>query len=683
MADLSIQIKSSMASLKGIGPKKFQLYKKMGIETIEDLIYSLPRDYEDRRTVKTISSLIDGEESLVCAKVVRKVKGIYTNKNRRTFRVLAEDDSGSLEVIFFNAVYIDPSFELGKKYYFYGKTAIHNGRIQMIHPDFSKADDQSMNSILPIYSLTEGMTQNERRKMAQEGLRFADQIDECFPDETILRNRLCGIDYALNNIHFPEDFQKLKVAKYRLIFEELLLLQSGLSMIKNKLLHDKKGIKFRKSIKIDDFINGLPFTPTEAQRNVISEIIEDMDSHKIMNRLVQGDVGSGKTVVAAAAIYKAVKNGYQTVMMAPTEILARQHFETLSFFFEKYGFNIAFLSGSVSNKDKIQIQSDLKEGKIQVLIGTHAVIQANISFKKLGLVITDEQHRFGVNQRSILAEKGTNPDVLVMTATPIPRTLALILYGDLDISIIDQMPPGRKEIKTISVDKSEMAYQIVLDEIKKGRQAYIVAPLIEDSESIEAKSATSLFEELQEHFSGFNSALLHGNMKQNEKDSIMEAFKTGRVDVLISTVVIEVGINVPNATVMLIENSERFGLAQLHQLRGRVGRGEYQSYCILINHSKTTNAKERAEIMEKTNDGFIIAEKDLSLRGPGEFFGTRQHGVPELRIANLFKHIKILKQVQNEVEIILKEDPFLRQNRNEKLRKKIEEMFKNDEKMSL
>lgn len=677
------KLKHSVQYLKGIGQKKAEKLSKLGIQTIEDLIYDYPRNYENRDNMKKICQIIDGENVMIMGKVIKKKKGHFSRTKKIPFKLQIEDGTGSVEIIFFNVSYLHDKFQIQRNYLFYGKATLSFGKIQMVHPDFFEIDEE-IASMVPFYDLTDGLSQKERVKIQKSCMSFIDTIEEYLPQETIARNRLCDIQYALNHIHFPENETTMKQAKFRLVFEELLLLQTGLLMIKQQIKENQKGISFSNNT-VDEFIKELPFELTLAQKKVVDEILEDMKKDKVMNRLIQGDVGSGKTVVASVAIYKATTCGYQSVLMAPTEILAKQHYHTFQEFFKKFDFRIVFLSSSTLNKDKIQILKDLELGKIDILVGTHAVIQEHIKFAKLGLVITDEQHRFGVNQRAALVEKGQNPDVLVMTATPIPRTLGLILYGDLDVSIIDQLPPGRKEIKTYAINdkKRNSAYEFVMKEIKKGRQAYIVAPLIEESEVLDIKSATDVYNEVLSQFPQCNTALLHGKIKPLEKEKIMKAFSKGEIDVLIATVVIEVGVNVPNATIMLIENSERFGLAQLHQLRGRVGRGSHQSYCILICGSKNSIAQERVKIMQETNDGFEIAEKDLKNRGPGDFFGTRQHGLPQLKIANLIEHIKVLKQVQQESKILLEEDPFLQKEKYRGIKNKVIELFEKNKNFSL
>ena len=680
-----MDLQSKASSIKGIGPKKSAYLNKLNIDTLEDFLFYYPRDYEDRRDIKKIASLQDGDTAAVRGKLILLVKGKAKFPRKQTLKLLVQDETGAMEVVFFHAPYLEKTLKKDEEYLFYGKVSINLGRIQMLHPDLTKCDNGSEQGILPVYPLTGGITQSEMRKWQREAQRYLPNVEDHLSDAVLCRNRLCGIAYAIENVHFPQDKKRLMEAKYRLIFDELLFLQTGLLMMRNRMTVQKKGISFSEEIKMSEFIASLPYELTGAQKRVLKEINSDMESDKGMNRLVQGDVGSGKTVVAAAAMFKAAKCGYQAVLMAPTELLARQHFDGLKSMFSSFGIKVGFLSGSLGAKDKKAVLEQIESGTLDIIIGTHAVIQPGVVFSNLGLVITDEQHRFGVNQRAVLARKGENPDVLVMTATPIPRTLAVILYGDLDISIIDELPPGRQQIITRAVKANgrEASYEFLKREVNKGRQAYVVAPLIEDSETLDAKSALGLYDELKARFSSFSVAFLHGAMKQADKDRIMQEFYAGSIQILISTVVIEVGINVPNATIMMVENAERFGLAQLHQLRGRVGRGEEQSYCILISDGGSKVAEARAEIMKSTNDGFIIAEKDLELRGPGEFFGVRQHGVPELKLADLAKHVKILKTVREEAEQILKEDPFLETADHLKLRSKIDKMFRTVENLNI
>jgi ATP-dependent DNA helicase RecG len=674
-----IGLTDPVSSVKGIGARKEAALGKLNIKTVDDLLRHYPRDYEDRRNKRKISELSDGVTAAVQGEIVSKRQGFRRGGKSQPLRLLVEDGTGALEVVFFNAAYLERRFSEGKTYVFFGSVTKNGGKLQMTHPEFSEAGSEDCAEILPVYPLTAGITQNDMRKWIKSLNEKIFLLKEYLPENSISRNRLCGVRHALENIHFPRDGQRLREAKYRLVFEELLLLQTGLLLIKNKNAAKGEGVQLTGGGNMEDFIGGLPYKLTEAQRRTLSEIARDMESPRAMNRLVQGDVGSGKTVVAAAAMYKTVRSGYQAVIMAPTEILAKQHFEEFQSLFRDHGVRVGFLSGSVKGNERKTLLAELEGGGFQILVGTHAVIRPDVAFQKLGLVVTDEQHRFGVNQRILLSQKGKSPDVLVMTATPIPRTLAFILYGDLDISLIDERPPGRRRVITKATDSGgrEEAYAFLKQQLRNGNQAYVVAPRIEDSEeSAELKSVSGLYRELTGKLSGFQVALLHGAMKQREKDEVMARFYAGEIDVLVATVLIEVGVDVPRATVMLIENAERFGLAQLHQLRGRVGRGSAQSFCLLITDGKSPEAKERAKIMASTDDGFVIAEKDLSLRGPGEFFGLRQHGVPQLKIADLVKHIKALSAVRKEAGLLLDDDALLSSEKNRPFMEKIRQMFK-------
>jgi len=500
-------------------------------------------------------------------------------------------------------------------------------------------------------------------------------LQETIPDYILKEYNLMGLNNAIRKIHFPENKNDFVRARYRLVFEELLSFQLALSHIKQSYKTDEKGIAFDKKVKMMEVINTLPFKLTNAQIRVLKEISNDMESDKPMNRLLQGDVGSGKTIVSIIAAYKAVKSGYQAAILAPTAILATQHIENFQKTLNQFGIRCELLVSSITKKNKQIIKEKLANGDIDILIGTHAMLEEDVSFKNLGLVVTDEQHRFGVKQRAKIVAKGNNPDVIVMSATPIPRTLALILYGDLDISIINELPPNRKKIDTFAVGKSfeERVNHFIEKQLNEGRQCYIVCPLVEENEEMDLKSVTELAEKLQnETFSKYRVEFLHGKMKPKEKDDIMLRFKNGEIDILISTTVIEVGVDVPNANIMVIENSERFGLAQLHQLRGRVGRGEYKSYCILKFEGKGKVVQERMKIMCQTNDGFVISEKDLELRGSGDFFGTAQHGIPEMKIANLFEDIDVLKTVQDLSSKIMNDDAGLEKEENSRLKHLIE-----------
>lgn len=666
--------------VKGIGPKKAEKMARLGIFTVKDALYYFPRQFEDRSRQKKIFQLEEGEKTGVRVKIDR-----INSVSRRKFSITefyVSDDTGKAKLVFFNKAYLRNIFRVGDIVKVFGSVKKNLGPVTELHNCEIEYDklDKNTGIIVPVYSLTAGVGNKEVMGMIRNIFESSDiSIDEYLPKWLVDKYNLCGVDFAIKNMHFPEKKENVKIAMYRLIFEELLFLQLGLFTVKgnNKV---GKGIRFQRHKDMDKIEEKLPFKLTRAQQKAYDEIIEDMTSDRIMNRLVQGDVGSGKTVVAQLALANCVLNGYQGAYMAPTEILAKQHMESFKDFFEGTGIRVEVLTGSSTKKEAREILEDLASGQVDILIGTHALIEDRVEFASLGLVITDEQHRFGVNQRGRLTSKSENPDVLVMTATPIPRTLALILYGDLDISIIDELPPGRKPIETLAIEKRKReSYYMskVRSEIEKGRQVYVVCPLVEESETLDLKSASEVYDELRyDFFKDLRVGLLHGKMKASEKDQVMEAFKNHELDILVSTTVIEVGVNVPNASLMIIENAERFGLAQLHQLRGRVGRGSEKSYCTLIYGSKTEICRHRMAIMEETNDGFKISEKDLELRGPGDFFGTRQHGLPELRVANLFKHMKILRLVQKEAREIYAQDPALRVKDNEGIRLKIEEMFK-------
>ena len=669
--------------LKGVGPKRASRLRKLNINTVEDLMYFIPRDYDDRSKFKTLRECMIGEKVSLEVEIIGKANILRPRRNLSIIKVPVKDSSHNAYLVWFNQEYLKDKFIVGEKIIVNGKKINKVGmEIQIMSPVFEKSGTMDkVGRITPIYSLTEGLTNNEIIKIIDYSIKeYIDQIREFLPQEIINKYDLMDIRDAITNVHFPMNSVLLEKSRKRLSFQELLTLQMGLFIIKNRNFTNNKGIRFNKTIEINDFIQKLPFKLTNSQIKVFKEIEADMENDIQMNRLVQGDVGSGKTIIAVLAMFKAISSGYQAVMMAPTEILASQHFESIRKFFSGYNIRTELLVGSLSPKAKEEILLDLKEGRIDILIGTHAVIQENVEFNRLGLAITDEQHRFGVKQRAILSQKGNNPDVIVMTATPIPRTLALILYGDLDVSIIDELPPGRKEIETYAVgpEMIERINNFIRKQILESRQAYIVCPLIEESETLTVNAAEELYKDFKDNiFKEFKVGLLHGKMKPKEKDLVMEEFKNHKIDILVSTTVIEVGVNVPNSNIMVIYNAERFGLAQLHQLRGRVGRGEHQSYCILINESNNQISRERMRVLQNSTDGFKISEKDLELRGPGEFFGTRQHGLPELKVANLFTDMDILKVAQKEAINIVNQDPNLEQEKYRELKKKIQEMFSN------
>jgi len=570
-----VDLKKDIQYIKGVGPNRAKLLYKIGIQNLEDLITYYPRDYEDRGKPKKIAEIVEGEETLISAIVVSKISEIRTRSKKMTiYKLIVRDDTATCIITWYNQSYLKNIFKLGETYNFFGKIQKRNGKFEMNSPVFDKqGENKNTGKIIPIYPLTYNLSQNTIRKIIETGIREVnDSLKESLPEYLIKEYHLFDINNAINKIHFPENFDEFKNARKRLVFEELLSMQLALLSLKQSYNKEIKGIAFNENIKMSDVINKLPFKLTGAQLRVLEEIDSDMESDKSMNRLLQGDVGSGKTAVSIIAAYKAVKSGYQAAIMAPTAILASQHLESFKQILNEFDIKCELLVSSITKKKKEQILKNLKEGKIDILIGTHAILEENVVFKNLGLVVTDEQHRFGVRQRNTISEKGVNPDVLVMTATPIPRTLALILYGDLDISIIDELPPNRKKIDTFAVTKGmeTRVNEFIRKNVKEGRQSYIVCPLVEENEEINAKSVLEIAEKYKkEIFPEYRVEYLHGKMKAKEKDEIMGQFKDGNIDILISTTVIEVGVNVPNANIMVVENAERFGLAQLHQLRGR------------------------------------------------------------------------------------------------------------------
>ena len=676
-----MELNKNVQYIKGVGETRAKVLNKLGIFTLEDLITYYPRTYEDRSKAKKLEDTIDGEETLIKAYVVSRMNIVTTrNRKMKICKMIVRDDTEACEVVWYNQPYLKQNFHMGEEYNFFGKISKRSGHIEMISPVFDKEGiKNNTGKIIPIYPLTYNISQNQIRKVIENGLKLVkDSLEENIPDYILKENNLMDINSAIRKIHFPENFEEFEKARTRLAFEELLTMQLLLLRLKNKCMQKESGIQFSKDVKMSDVINTLPFTLTKAQLRALEEIDRDMESDRIMNRLLQGDVGSGKTIVAIIAAYKAVKSGYQMAIMAPTSILATQHLESFSGILEKFGIRCELLISNMQAKKKKEVLEEIENGKIDIVIGTHSILQDNVKFKNLGLVITDEQHRFGVNQRKTIGEKGKNVDKIVMTATPIPRTLALILYGDLDISVIDELPPNRQKIDTFAVGPSmeKRVNNFIKEQIKQGRQAYIVCPLVEENEEIDAKSVLEIFENYKNNvFSEFKVEYIHGKMKQKDKDEIMQNFKNGDIDILISTTVIEVGVNVPNASIMVIQNAERFGLATLHQLRGRVGRGEYKSYCILKYQGKSDNIRERMKVMQETNDGFVISEKDLELRGSGEFFGTKQHGIPEFKVANLFEDMDILKRVQSLAVKLIQEDPDLRKEENRLLNETIDKKF--------
>lgn len=678
-ARLNPLLEKSIQTIQQVGKVRVQKLNRLGIRTISDLITYYPRDYEDRNKEKKAYELSDGDECAVILKVLSDVSLNRPRRNLRIYKAVAGDDSGLVTLTWFNQDYIRDKVFKEKTYVFFGKVKRVGNYVEMTNPIYEEVNSERKKTtgIQPIYPLTAGITQSFLRMIQRNALDLViGKLTEILPEELRKQFSLAEINFSLENIHFPTSFEDKERARKRLVFDELLMLQLGLLQLKNNQAA-VSGIKMDEKPLVKRFINQLPFKLTNAQLRVYQEIEKDMTSEKQMNRLIQGDVGSGKTIVAVLAILLAILNGYQAVFMVPTEILAEQHYQSVMPLLENYNVKIALLTGSVSKKEKEKIKEGMRNNEYQLIIGTHALLEEDVEFAKLGLVVTDEQHRFGVKQRAVLSSKA-NPHILVMTATPIPRTLSLILYGDLDISIIDELPPHRKPVKTYAVDESmrERVYNFIQKTVMEGRQAYIICPLVEESEEIEAEAAMSLAQRLAEKdLKGLSIGLVHGKMKWKDKEKVMNDFSKGNIQVLVSTTVVEVGVNVPNACIMVVENAERFGLAQLHQLRGRVGRGSHQSYCILFCQSKSEIARKRMEIMTKYSDGFKISEKDMELRGPGDIFGVRQHGLPEFKIANLYEDIEILKEVQKAAEDIVKNQKLVEREDYKRLKEHLLLMF--------
>jgi len=675
-----IELETNVQFLKGVGPVKSEVLCKIGINTVDDLIKYYPRVYEDRTQLRKIAEFTDGDNVLFTGKISGKIN-IQRTRNKLTIhKIFVTDGSDTCQMTWFNQRYLSDFFKENTEYVFYGKVSSDRGMFIVDNAIiYNKYDLFKVMGVYPIYPLTTGLTQKYIFNLISDIFESKIKLPEILSEETRNKYGLCDIDYASLKIHFPKNFNEVAIARKRLIFEELFKLTLALQIIKGKGSKIKKTNEF-KNTNIDEFLKLLPFEFTNAQKKVTEEIKGDMASEISMNRMIQGDVGSGKTIVAAAALYISCINGYQCAMMAPTTILANQHYLELKPYFDKLGFEIEIVTSTTTKKQKEKIIERLKNGEINIIFGTHSLIEDNIEFNKLGLVITDEQHRFGVKQRMKLSNKSKNVETLVMTATPIPRTLALMLYGDLNLSIIDELPPGRKYIKTFAVDKSyeSRINSFIVKEIEKGRQVYVVCPLVEENETLELKSVTEVYNEyISGELKQFKTEFIHGRMKSKEKDDIMKRFKNNEFSILISTTVIEVGVNVPNATMMIIENADRFGLAALHQLRGRVGRGEHESYCILKSGIRSSKVVERLKIMEKSNNGFEIAEKDLELRGPGDFFGIRQSGLPEFKLADLLKDMKVLQITQVAVKELLASDRLLEKECNKVLKDEIYSQYGN------
>ncbi len=680
---MEVMLNTPVSNFPGIGPARAQKLARLGIATAGDLLRYFPRDYEDRRSRSSIIRAPEGEPVCIQAMVAETPRLSRVRRGLDLVKVKAVDHSGMLNITYFNQSYLKDALRPGEEYIFFGMVEASGRTKQMTNPVTEPVGKNTVTGcILPRYPLTAGISNNLLASLTRKAVQgCAHLVDEALPETVLREYELAQSDFSYKNIHFPENFELLELARRRLIFEELFYLSAGLALLKERRSGAHGPACPCESLS--EFLDLLPFSPTEAQRRVMEECRQDMAGGRPMNRLVQGDVGSGKTAVAAAAAWVAIHNGLQAALMAPTEILARQHAQSLSKLLAPGGIRVGLLIGSMTPAQKKDIRKQLKSGELQLVVGTHALLSGGVEFARLGLVIADEQHRFGVNQRAALTAKGERPHVLVMSATPIPRTLALIVYGDLDVSVIDQLPPGRMPVETFVVgeDKRQRMYGFVRKLVAEGRQVYMVCPAVEDNpegweDLPDLKAVTSYAEELSKQvFPDLRVGFVHGKLKAREKEAVMGAFSAGELDVLVSTTVIEVGVDVPNAALMIVENAERFGLSQLHQLRGRVGRGTHKSYCVLVTSSRSQVSRTRLKAMTDTTDGFKIAEEDLKLRGPGDFFGNRQHGLPQLRIADLAGDMRLLSQAQEAARRLLARDPELTGPEHRMVRQRIQDLF--------
>ncbi|MCM8778593.1 MAG: ATP-dependent DNA helicase RecG [Candidatus Omnitrophica bacterium] len=669
--------------VKGVGPKRFKDLQRLGINSVYDLLYLFPKRYEDRREFKPISQLEPGKTETICGEIIQTNLKM-ARRGIPIFEIILTDGTGIISAVWFNQPYLKKILKEGEKVILYGKVETFL-KPQINSPEFEIVEEEkkislNMGRIVPIYPLSGKLTQRILRSIIYETVKqYAHKLSEFVPYDIRRRNNLPNIVEAVNWIHFPENLGKKELARKRFVFEEFFLLQLGIGMkrIKEKIF--KAGISHKIDRELFNlFVERIPFKLTESQIRVIREIEEDMARPKPMQRLLQGEVGSGKTIIACYALLLTVNNGYQGALMAPTEILAEQHFINLSNLFIPLGINVGLLVSGIPQQMKERIKEELREGELEIIVGTHSLIEEDVVFKKLGLVVIDEQHKFGVLQRKKMQDKGLNPDCLIMTATPIPRTLALTLYGDLDISTLYELPKGRGKVSTywVSEEKRNEVYNFIKEQIKQGRQAFIIYPLIEESENRDVKSALQMYEDLKnDSFREFKVGLLHGRLPIEEKNRVMHDFKRGKIDILVSTIVIEVGIDVPNVTVIVVENAERFGLAQLHQLRGRIGRGEHPSYCILFSSAKNEEAQQKITALVRTQNGFKISEEDLKIRGPGEFFGLRQHGFPEIRVGDILKDMQVLESARKEAFSLLRYDPELNSSKHKILLENLKQRF--------
>ena len=681
MADMSTDVRY----VKGVGETRAKALEKLGIRTLGDLLSYYPRRWEDRSQIFPIRQLPEGQYACCRAMIAQPPRGTRIPGGRTLVQVRAVDDGGVLDVAFFNQGYRESSLHTGETYIFYGKAEGGGIRRKMVNPLLEREGQQLLTGrIMPVYPLTAGITQIMMAKAVRQGLDACrDLPEDVLPDEVRQAHWLCYAGFAYENIHFPASPEALDTARRRLVFEELFTLSCGLSLLR-KRRENVQGPQCG-PVDMEGFYGALPFPLTGAQKRAIGDAVGDMTSGRPMNRLCQGDVGSGKTMVAAACAWFAAENSWQSALMAPTEILARQHYENLQPLFTRFGMQCALLTGSTPAKERRAILAGLQSGDIDLCIGTHALLTEDVQYSRLGLVITDEQHRFGVDQRSALAQKGHSPHLLVLSATPIPRTLALIIYGDLEVSVIDELPPGRQRVDTIALGEKyrQRLNGFIRKQVQEGHQVFIVCPLVGDEDDDvpdERKAVTAYAKTLQEKtFPDLRVAVLHGKMKPREKEKVMATFAAGESDILVSTTVVEVGVDVPNATLMVVENADRFGLSQLHQLRGRVGRGQAQSWCVLLSDVQNEDTKRRLKVLTESSDGFRIAEEDLKLRGPGDFFGSRQHGLPALKAADLSCDMPLLAEARDAAQALLQRDPTLSEGEHAPLRRRIAALFELNE----
>lgn len=665
-------------SLKGIGEKTGKLFQKIGVDTIEDLLEYYPRAYDTYEDPSPIAE-IKPDSVMTVAGMLERTPDVKRYSRVQVVTAILRDGSGTLQLIWYNMPYLHATLKAGMRAVFRGKVIKKSGRLIMEQPEVYTAEayGEIIHSMQPVYGQTKGLSNKTIVRAQKQALSARLIIRDYLPADLRRKHELAEYNFAIEHIHFPSDKKELLFARKRLVFDEFFLFLMAVRRLKDKRENKTSPFAIRLSEEVKTFQSKLPYSLTAAQQKVLDEVYADMTGGLVMNRLVQGDVGSGKTIIAILALLQAACNGYQGALMVPTEVLARQHYESMTELFLKYQINKVpvLVTGSMTAKEKRIAYEKIANHEADIIIGTHALIQDKVIYDKLALVITDEQHRFGVGQRELLGKKGEEPHVMVMSATPIPRTLAIIIYGDLDISVIDELPANRLPIKNCVVDTGyrKKAYDFIKKEVAAGRQAYVICPMVEASEMIEAENVVDYTAALKEALPGMSIEYLHGKMKGKEKNSIMERFASGEISVLVSTTVVEVGVNVPNATVMMIENAERFGLAQLHQLRGRVGRGKYQSYCILVNGSDQDGTKERLDILNRSNDGFFIASEDLKLRGPGDIFGIRQSGEMEFKLGDIFTDANLLKTVSEEVKHIFSEDPDLEREENTELSRKLSE----------